>query len=216
MKKAVMWSVGIFLFGWLIVNIIVSTKASGIETALSELHDQEMTIESSLSENKLKRQVLQSEIDLVEKEIIRLREERAGIWEQRNAIINKDLEEPPHIEAASTSSPQKTCVKNTAGEDQNQYVRIASEISGNDIDFLALLDAENGLWTPDRVHNDGAGRGFCGISYPWHKAIIEDEKFTDPEWQLRKCYELYKGGTTFYGKSRVSITKKNFTCPSEA
>ena len=33
------------------------------------------------------------------------------------------------------------CYKHTAGEDQNQYVRIAAQVSGNDLDFLALLDA---------------------------------------------------------------------------
>ena len=70
---------------------------------------------------------------------------------------------------------------------------------GNDLDFLATVEGESGTWTPDRKHNDGVGHGFCGISYPWHKGIIEDPRFlTDPYWQLSECFRLYKGGTKFY------------------
>lgn len=115
-------------------------------------------------------------------------------------------------------SEAKTCYKHTAGEDQNQYVRIAAEISGNDIDFLALLDAENALWTIDRpsglVGNNGyRDYGFCQINKGYHKEIVNDERFfTDAKWQLEQCYKLYKGGTTFYGKKNIWKTKKHFTC----
>ena len=111
-----------------------------------------------------------------------------------------------------------TCYKHVAGEDQNQYVRIAAQISANDISFLALLDAENGLWTPDRKHginsNGSSDWGFCGTNDKWNSKIVNDERFfTDPRWQLEQCYRLYKGGTIFYGKSRTHITRKNFICP---
>lgn len=107
---------------------------------------------------------------------------------------------------------KKLCYKHTAGEDQNIYVRMAAEISGNDLDFLALLDAENGQWTVDRV---GVTKdiGFCQIAPQYHPEVVNDPNFYDPEWQLRKCYEFYKGGVTFYGKKNVWKTKKNFTCP---
>ena len=109
------------------------------------------------------------------------------------------------------------CYKHTAGEDQNKYVRIASQISNNDLDFLALIDAENGLWTPDRLHgvnSDGSrDYGFCGINKYWHPEIVNDSRFqSDPKWQLEQCLRLYKGGTKFYGKSKIHITKKHFTC----
>lgn len=113
-----------------------------------------------------------------------------------------------------------TCYKQAVGEDQNQYVRMASRISGNDIDFLALLDAENGLWTPTRKHainnNGSSDWGFCGINDRWHPEITNDPKFlTDPEWQLEQCYRLYKGGTAFYGKARIPVTRKSFVCPDK-
>lgn len=105
----------------------------------------------------------------------------------------------------------KTCYKKDVDKDQQQYVRIASDISGGDIRFLALLNGENGLWTLDRVHADGVGRGLCGISYPWHKDIIEDERFlTDAKWQIEQCYKLWKGGTKFYGDIDGNLDK--FIC----
>lgn len=94
---------------------------------------------------------------------------------------------------------EQTYVKKHVGEDQNQYVRYASKISNHDLDFLATLESENGLWTHDRigVTND---IGFCQISPFYHPHITNDERFlTDPYWQLDKCWELYSGGTRFYG-----------------
>lgn len=108
----------------------------------------------------------------------------------------------------------KLCYKNTAGEDQNKYVRMAAEISNNDLDFLATVEGENGIWTPDRKHTDGVGHGFCGISYPWHKEIIEDPRFlTDPRWQIEQCWRLYSGGTRFYAFDVRHKHFNKFTCP---
>ena len=108
------------------------------------------------------------------------------------------------------------CFKHTAGLDQNRYVIPASIISGNDIEFLALVDAENGLWTPDRKHptnsNGSNDWGFCGINDYWHKDTVNHPNFFNPIWQLNKCHELYIGGTKFYGKSRTHITRNHFTC----
>jgi len=113
--------------------------------------------------------------------------------------------------ANTVHNPKELCVKKDVGEEQQQYVRMAAEISNNDITFLALLNSENGLWTPDRTHNDGIGFGFCGISRPWHNAIIDDERFlTDPHWQLEQCWRLYKGGTKFYGNIDSQLDK--FEC----
>jgi len=99
-------------------------------------------------------------------------------------------------------------------EDQNRYVRMASEISGNDIDFLATLNQENGLFSPDRLHNDGHGNGFCGFDDRWWSKIIDDPRFlSDPYWQLTKCFEAYKGGTRMYGYDVRYKSINKFVCP---
>jgi len=105
---------------------------------------------------------------------------------------------------------KKTCIKKNVGDDQQKYVKIASDISGGDIRFLGLLNAENGLWSPTRVHNDGHGQGFCGIDDRWHSDIINDKRFSDPKWQIEQCYKLWKGGTKFYGDIDSQIDK--FIC----
>jgi len=103
----------------------------------------------------------------------------------------------------------QTYTKLNVDEDQNQYVRYASKISNNDLHFLATLEAENGLWTHDRI-GVTADIGFCQVSPYWHPGITNDPRFySDPFWQLDKCYELYQGGTTFYGKRRLE-TEPNF------
>jgi len=87
-------------------------------------------------------------------------------------------------------------------------------VSNHNIKFLALLDSENSLWSINRKHNDQIGYGFCGISYPWHKDIIEDERFfTDARWQIEQCYKLWTQGTKFYGNWRRTIN--NFVCQEE-
>ncbi len=123
----------------------------------------------------------------------------------QNQTSSKTVEQPME---------EQLCWKKDVGEDQNQYVQMAAEISNNDIDFLATLNQETGLWTPDRKHNDGVGHGFCGISYPWHKDVIEDERFlTDPYWQLEQCWRLYTGGTRFYGYDVRHKHFDKFVCP---
>lgn len=104
----------------------------------------------------------------------------------------------------------KTYHKKHVDEDQQQYVRYASKISNNDIDFLSTLEAENGLWTHDRVGVTG-DIGFCQISPYYHPEITNDPRFkSDPYWQLDRCLELYRGGTKFYGYDRREPLKSRF------
>lgn len=99
--------------------------------------------------------------------------------------------------------------KLNVGEDQQQYVRLAQEISNSDLQFLYMLEAENSLFTPDRQSNVYyKGRrepsfGFCQIHKDYHPEIINNPKFKDPKWQMETCFRLFKGGTKFYGYQRV-------------
>lgn len=105
------------------------------------------------------------------------------------------------------------CYKKDVGEDQQQYVRYAAAISNNDLDFLSTLESENGLWTVDRVGVTG-DIGFCQIAPQWHPHIVNDPNFYDPYWQLDKCWELYQGGTRFYGYDNRWKATDRFVCPN--
>jgi len=115
----------------------------------------------------------------------------------------------PTVEAQST----QVYIKKDVGEDQNQYVKYASKISNNDLEFLATLNQENGLWTPDRQATNGEpSYGFCQIHSYYHPEIVSDPKFfTDPYWQLDQCYKLYIGGTKFYGHDLRANSYDKFT-----
>ena len=76
-----------------------------------------------------------------------------------------------------------------------------------DKDFIWLLLAENGALTIDRKSDIGYRRNgklyfdywFCQVSEYYHPKIVNDERFfTDEDWQLEQCRQLYKGGTVFY------------------
>jgi hypothetical protein len=65
-----------------------------------------------------------------------------------------------------------------------------------------MLATENGLFNHDRI---GVTKdvGFCQISPYWHPDIVNNPRFlTDPQWQMDTCYELFTGGTVFYGYKR--------------
>ena len=118
---------------------------------------------------------------------------------------------------ALENSGAKTCYKHTAGEDQNQYVRIAAEISGNDLDFLATFDAENGLFDPFRLHptpnSNGTRDWGCGLNSQYHSNFINSPEFKDPYKNIQYCYNIYKEKPTrFYGYNRRESHKKYFTC----
>lgn len=93
------------------------------------------------------------------------------------------------------------------GVENSHIQQKAYEISGCDQNFVHLLDWENGNWTVQRVHYGngtkvGKDHGLCGINDYYHWEIVSNENFFDTDWQIRKCYELYKGGTRFYGADK--------------
>lgn len=124
----------------------------------------------------------------------------------------------PQSEVIVKVSPEadNLCYKKDVGEDQNQYVRYASLISDNDLDFLSTLEAENGLWTSDRK-SEVPGEdsyGFCQINAYYHPEIVNDERFfSDPYWQLDQCWSMYQGGVAFYGYYNRNNVKDRFICP---
>jgi len=138
-----------------------------------------------------------------------------------NASLEAEAEMPP-ASAVDTAvfipdPPKKElCTKNDVGEDQQQYVRMAAEISNNDLDFLTTLNQENGLWDPGRkAYGNEDSWGFCMFNRIWHSKTVDDPRFfTDPEWQMQKCWNAYKGGVRFYGYDVRKNSYNKFTCPS--
>lgn len=84
------------------------------------------------------------------------------------------------------------------------------------LDFVALLEAENWLWSIDRRSillwaNWYYDYWFCQVNKWYHPHIVNDSRFwNDWKWQIDRCHELYVWGTTFYWKRMVWKTKQRF------
>ena len=114
-------------------------------------------------------------------------------------------------------STEKKPVKIGGSPEQQKIIDYAWN-TYKDKTFIYLLEAENGLWTPDRIHNPannttGTDHGLCGMNDTWFSDIIwedGDRFFWDYKWQVRECYRLYTGGTKFYGLNNIGKSKLNF------
>lgn len=100
-----------------------------------------------------------------------------------------------------------------ASAEQQEKVSYAWEIS-RDFDFVALLEAENGLWDHTTRHNPqyntvGVDWGLCGTNDYFHPKRVQDPRFlSDWKWQMRECLTMWKNGTKFYGN--IAKAKNNF------
>ena len=104
----------------------------------------------------------------------------------------------------ATVKPKTVYQKKNVGEDQNKVVRLASKISNNDIDFITTIEAENGLWTLNRVsrrNSDGSyDKGLCQLNSRYHATFIKSKDFDSAEAQIKYCWNVYKNRpSSFYG-----------------
>ena len=111
--------------------------------------------------------------------------------------------ESPKIASISQVKPA-FYQKKDVGQDENQYVKLASLISNNNLDFITTLESENGLWTIDRKspkNSDGSRDfGLCQLNSAIHSTFIKSADFKDPKKQIQKCWEIFQGRpTAFYG-----------------
>lgn len=90
---------------------------------------------------------------------------------------------------------------------KNERASYAYDISDGDKDFVLLLNSENGSWShttksTQKYFRDGqwwSDEGMCQVSRYYHLSIILDPQWEDWRYQVDKCLELYRGGTTFHG-----------------
>lgn len=83
-------------------------------------------------------------------------------------------------------------------------------LSGCDSEFVELLDCENGAWDmmrqSDVYHGDVRedSWGLCQINRRWHAETVDDPRFfSDLDWQIGQCLELYRAGEKFSCRGRI-------------
>gem|GEM_PF-1036095 len=85
------------------------------------------------------------------------------------------------------------------GDYRQEIVAEAYKLGG--LDFIALLECENGQWLTGAVGDYGRARGLCQLNTRWHKEPLTPER-NDRTYQLSVCYQKRKAGTKFYGPQR--------------
>lgn len=98
--------------------------------------------------------------------------------------------------------------------DANTYIQYACDISWWDVDFILMLQKENGSrdykrqsnWMKNWVREKSFW--FCQVMYTYHKGVydnlpynrIQESRFlTDWKYQMDVCWTKYKNWTRFYG-----------------
>ena len=69
------------------------------------------------------------------------------------------------------------------------YVNYAYDIWG--IDFVKMIECENGRWDPKRV-SETHDHWLCQLHYSYNSEFIDSVDFQDVYKQLDYCYEKYK------------------------
>lgn len=84
------------------------------------------------------------------------------------------------------------------------------------LDFVSLIECENGLWNPKAVWDGGKSFWLCQLNIRRHGEPLEEER-NDRTYQLSICYQKWKAGTKFYwpqrliwGKRCSEVAKKRF------
>ena len=119
-------------------------------------------------------------------------------------ILSGEIQEPEVVEPVY----QEIIIHNgyaSSSAIQN-YVNYAYNLWG--IDFVKLIECENGVWDPKRVSST-QDHGLCQLNYKYNKKFINSSDFSDPYKQLDYCYEKYKINPKLrYGPNRKIRGKK--------
>ena len=88
---------------------------------------------------------------------------------------------------------------------RQEIVQEAYDLWG--MDFVSLIECENGQWLTGAVGDYGRSRGLCQLNTRWHKEPLSPD-WNDRTYQLSTCYTKWKSGTKFYWPQRLIWGKK--------
>lgn len=69
------------------------------------------------------------------------------------------------------------------------------------LEFVSLIECENGLRNPKAIWDGGMSFWLCQLNIRRHGEPLEEER-NDRTYQLSVCYQKRKGWTKFYGPQR--------------
>lgn len=121
------------------------------------------------------------------------------------------------IEAQAEASPSTGRIMHSGfspDDPRQRMVAEAYDLWG--LDFVSLIECENGLRNPKAVWDGGMSFWLCQLNIRRHWEPLEEE-WNDRTYQLSICYQKRKWGTKFYwpqrliwGKRCWKVAKKRF------
>ena len=123
----------------------------------------------------------------------------------------------PEIQAqAEVSQPTGRIMHSGFSPDDPRQRMVAEAYDLWGLDFVSLIECENGLWNPKAIWDNGMSFWLCQLNIRRHGEPLEEER-NDRTYQLSICYSKWKWGTKFYGPQRKirgkgcsEVAKKRF------
>lgn len=88
---------------------------------------------------------------------------------------------------------------------RQEIVQEAYQLGG--LDFVSLIECENGQWLTGAVGDYGKSHWLCMLNTRWHKEPLSPS-WNDWRNQISICYSKRKWGTKFYWPSRLIWGKR--------
>ena len=134
-----------------------------------------------------------------------------------SSLPDKKSDSLPEIQAqAEVSQPTGRIMHSGFAPDDPRQRMVAEAYDLWGLEFVSLIECENGLWNPKAVWDGGLSFWLCQLNIRRHGELLEEER-NKREYQLSVCYSKRKAGTKFYGpqrkirgKSCSEVAKKRF------
>lgn len=134
-----------------------------------------------------------------------------------SSLPDKKSDPLPEIQAqAEASQPTERIMHSGFSPDDPRQRMVAEAYDLWGLEFVSLIECENGLRNPKAVWDGGLSFWLCQLNIRRHWEPLEEE-WNDRTYQLSICYQKRKWGTKFYwpqrliwGKRCSEVVKKRF------
>ena len=125
-----------------------------------------------------------------------------------SSLPDKKSDPLPEIQIkAEVSQPAGRIMHSGFSPDDPRQRMVAEAYDLWELEFVSLIECENGLWNPKAVWDGGKSFWLCQLNIRRHWEPLEEER-NDRTYQLSICYQKRKWGTKFYGPQRLIWGKK--------
>lgn len=120
-----------------------------------------------------------------------------------SSLPEKKSDSLPEIQAqAEVSQPTGRIMHSGFSTDDPRQRMVAEAYDLWGLDFVSLIECENGLRNPKAIWDGGMSFWLCQLNIRRHGEPLEEER-NDRTYQLSVCYQKRKTGTKFYWPQRL-------------